>query len=211
MARLTDRCKDLVASAMKDGIYEAAIGVLEKHGMDGLTMDRVAEVAGVAKGSLYNYFQSKQELVRFIFDKTVEPAKRAVDDILAQPNPAVCKLESCLRVWFELLARNRGVFEFLLNDPAAPHCHDPNEQGNREEAIAMLRVIFEQGIAEGAFRSFNAGRAAEMFFGALTVSIQQQLVLGKERPVDESVGNLIDIFLYGVAAEDHRRPLRNEE
>ena len=185
MARLTDRCKDLVASAMKDGIYEAAIDVLEEHGMEGLTMDRVAEVAGVAKGSLYNYFRNKQKLVHFIFDKTVEPAKLMIDEALAKPISAVRKLEACLRVWFELLARNRGLFDFLLNDPAAAHCHDPHERGNRDEGIGILRVIFEQGIEEGAFRPFDASRAAEMFFGALTVSIQQQLALGEERPVDE--------------------------
>ena len=201
MARLTERCRDLVASAMKDGIYEAAIEVLRQHGMEGLTMDRVAEVAGVAKGSLYNYFRNKEELVRFIFEKTVEPAKRAEQEILAEPTSAVEKLESCLRVWFELLASNRGLFDLLLNDPATRRLHDPRERGNREEAIAVLRTIFQQGIEEGAFRPFDASRAAEMFFGAVMASIEHQLITGEERPVDESVGSLIDVFLHGVAAK----------
>ena len=201
MARLTERCRDLVASAMKDGIYEAAIEVLGQHGMEGLTMDRVAEIAGVAKGSLYNYFRNKEELLRFIFEKTVEPAKRAEQEILAEPTSAVQKLESCLRVWFELLARNRGLFDLLLNDPATRRLHDPRERGNREEAIAVLRTIFQQGIEEGTFRPFDVSRAAEMFFGAVMASVEQQLALGEERPVDESVGSLIDVFLHGVAAK----------
>jgi len=201
MARLTERCKDLVVSAMKDGIYEAAIEVLGEHGIEGLTMDRVAEVAGVAKGSLYNYFRNKEELIGFIFERTVEPAKRAVDQIIAEPIPAVEKLESCLRVWFELLARNRGLFDFLLNNPAVRQCHDPRERGNREEAVRKFRTIFEQGIEEGAFRPFDAGRAAEMFFGAVTASIEHQLTSGEERPVDESVSGLIDVLLHGVAAK----------
>jgi len=201
MARLTDRCKDLVTLAMKDGIYEAAIKVLGEHGIEGLTMDRVAEVAGVAKGSLYNYFQNKEELVGFIFEKTVEPAERAVDEIMSASIPAVQKLEAALRVWFELLARNRGLFDFLLNNPTIRRCHDPRERGKREEAIGKFRTIFEQGIEEGAFRPFDAGRGAEMFFGALTASIEHQLTSGEERPVDESVSGMIDLLLYGVAAK----------
>ena len=201
MARLTERCRDLVASAMKDGIYEAAIEVLAEHGIEGLTMDRVAEVAGVAKGSLYNYFRNKEELVQFILGKTLEPAKREEQEILAEPTSAVQKLESCLRVWFELLARNRGLFDFLIRDPATRDLHNPRGRSHREHAIGTLRTIFEQGIEERTFRPFDASRAAEMFFGAVMASVEQQLVLGEERPVDESVGSLIDVFLHGVAAK----------
>jgi AcrR family transcriptional regulator len=211
MPRLKERCKDLVASAMKDGIYEASLEVLREHGMEGLTMDRVADVAGVAKGSLYNYFQGKQDLIRFILERTLEPAKRAERDILAEPTTAIQRLEECLRVWFELLARNRGLFEFLINDPSTRHLHHPRERGNREEGIAVLRTIFEQGINEGAFRPFDAGRAAEMFFGAVMASVDQQLLLREDRPVDESVGNLIDVFLYGVSAEDLRKSRQAEQ
>ena len=67
--------------------------------------------------------------------------------------------------------------------------------------MAMLHTIFQQGVEQRAFRPFDASRAAEMFFGALMASLEQQLALGEERPVDESVGSLIDAFLYGVAAK----------
>ena len=92
MSRLVERRKDLVATMMKDGIYEAAVQVLMQHGADGLTMDRVAEAAGVAKGSLYNYFRSKQDLVRFIHEKIVEPAKSFVLEMQRSPMPAIEKL-----------------------------------------------------------------------------------------------------------------------
>jgi len=54
MAQLAERRKELVTGLMKDAIYAAAVEILTKQGVDGLTMDRVAETAGVAKGSLYN-------------------------------------------------------------------------------------------------------------------------------------------------------------
>ena len=69
MTQLTQRRKEMVASLMKDGIYKAAVEVVMEHGADGLTMDRVAETAGVAKGSLYNYFQNKRELIEFIHER----------------------------------------------------------------------------------------------------------------------------------------------
>jgi len=198
MARLTQRCKELVASAMKDGIYEAAIEVVGEHGLDGLTMDRLAEAAGVAKGSLYNYFRNKEELVLFLFEKTVEPARQAVIEILGQPVCAVEKLESILRVWFENFATQRGIFDFLLSNRVGRELLDCPKQSMRADAIEKFQRVFRQGIEEGAFRTVDVSRTAEMLLGAVILTIEQQVALAEERPVDESVRSLMDLFLQGL-------------
>jgi len=45
------------------GIMEAAVRVMTKQGMEGFSMDDVAVEAGVSKGTLYNYFSTKEELL----------------------------------------------------------------------------------------------------------------------------------------------------
>ena len=79
MARLSERRRELLTSMMQDSIYEAVAAVLAEHGIRGMTMDRVAEQAEVAKGSLYNYFPNKQALLQFVHEKALAPvlAKRA--------------------------------------------------------------------------------------------------------------------------------------
>ena len=59
MPTITERRRD----AVKQGIYEAAVEVLTRDGLDGATMDRVAAEAGICKGSLYNYFKDKQPII----------------------------------------------------------------------------------------------------------------------------------------------------
>ena len=199
MTHLTERCKDLVASAMKDGIYQAFVEVLAEHGTEGLTMDRVAEVAGIAKGSLYNYFQNKQELVRFVFDRSVEPARQALEEILVKPVPAVEKLRSVFQVMLENFATQRGIFEFLFMDPATKASLDSPERTGRVDVISKFQRILQQGVEEGAFRPIDVARSAEMFFGAVVAMIEQQVFLSEERPVDESVRTLTDVFLHGLA------------
>jgi AcrR family transcriptional regulator len=56
MVRLSERRKELLNSMMQNAIHSAAVAVLTEHGIGGMTMDRVAEKAEVAKGSLYKYF-----------------------------------------------------------------------------------------------------------------------------------------------------------
>jgi len=57
----------------REHILKAAMSLVEKSGMEGLTMEEVARVAGFSVGSLYNYFRSKDELaVELLVLKTAE-------------------------------------------------------------------------------------------------------------------------------------------
>ena len=87
--RLSKARKEFVTAMMKDTIFEAAGSVLEEHGVNGITMDRVAATAGLAKGSLYNYFQDKDKLVRFLYAQLVEPFYQVIEEIADGDLPAL--------------------------------------------------------------------------------------------------------------------------
>jgi len=198
MSGLVERRKDLVAAMMKDGIYEAAVQVLMNHGVDGLTMDRVAETAGVAKGSLYNYFRSKKELVEFIHAKIIEPAKTFLVEMHESPMPAAEKLGAIVRMWLEYFSENRGVCDLLFNDARMQEMLDESKRTGRLEAIEDLTVIFEQGIKEGDFREMDTARTAELFLGSVIITLEHQALLNEVRPIDESVNLLLDVFVKGL-------------
>ncbi len=80
MSRLVEQRKNL----MKEGIYEAAVAVLIRDGLEATTMERVAEEAGVAKGSLYNYFENKTDLLEFVHERTIEPLRQGVREAIEE-------------------------------------------------------------------------------------------------------------------------------
>ena len=57
MARFSKEQKAVLDQLMYKQICEAAIRVIVDYGIEQMTMDKVAENAGVAKGTLYNYFK----------------------------------------------------------------------------------------------------------------------------------------------------------
>ncbi len=63
---------------MRDAVYEGAVAVLTQYGLNGTTMDRVAEAAGMAKGSLYNRFRSKRDLLEFVHERAVAPMRETL-------------------------------------------------------------------------------------------------------------------------------------
>lgn len=66
------------AEVTYQAMLEATARVLDQHGVDGLTTNRVAEVAGVSIGSLYQYFPNKQALIAALLDGYMEAIASAV-------------------------------------------------------------------------------------------------------------------------------------
>ena len=56
----------------KRAIFDAAIKIFSTNGYEGATMDDMAQAAGVAKGTLYYYFKSKEEIFKYIITEGVE-------------------------------------------------------------------------------------------------------------------------------------------
>ena len=71
------------------------------------------------------------------------------------------------------------------------------KRSSRLEGIEEF-APFEQGIAEGAFRPIDTQRTAEMFLGAVILTMEQQLMLNLDRPAEESAAALLDLFLNGL-------------
>ncbi len=186
---------------MKEALFEATIGVLCEQGVDGLTMDRVAAGAGVAKGSLYRYFNSKRDLLEFVHAKLVDPIFQRMEEIAASAQPALEKLSSQLHALLEHVARHAQVHRLLFEDDAAHGLLQSSERRTAEAASRQLAELFRQGIAEGAFRPGDASMYARMYLGLCRGVLESRPDL--ESPDQrECVHRLIlGTFLNGIASE----------
>jgi AcrR family transcriptional regulator len=206
MTTLAERRKELLDSMMKDAVYEGAVAVLTKYGLQGTTMDRVAAASGMAKGSLYNCFRSKQELLEFVHERVVAPLREAIDEVVDGSLGAAEKLTSITRMWREYLVQHQAVFEFLINDQAAKQRLMATEQTARATGVNQVARIIRQGIQEGVFRPVEATAVAEMLINAAIGMVEQEFASGKPRPVDMAVEMLMSVFLYGLVVTERHTP-----
>lgn len=200
MTTLAERRRELLDSMMKEAVYEGAVEVLTRYGLSGTTMDRVAAASGMAKGSLYNCFRNKQELLEFVHDRATTPLLDAITDIVASPLNAAEKLTSILRIWREYLVTHQAIFEFLINDQAAKRHLESTGQTARDAGVRHIVTILQQGIDDGVFRPVDTEAVAEMMQSAAIGMVEREFALGRLRPVDDAVETISGIFLNGLSA-----------
>jgi len=202
MPRLSKARKALLTTMMKETIYEAATSVLCQHGVHGTTMNRVAEAANLAKSSLYDYFESKDDLLRFFNIRLVEPCFQAFEEIANGDLPAPQKLERILRTCLEYSTKHKGLIRLL----AGAEQSDQIRKDVRPRLLRLLTAIFEQGIREGSFRPHNVAHTGRMFQGCLSELFELQAEDASSAEVNEYVSVLIDSVLNGFSIHVEKRP-----
>ncbi len=187
---------------MRDGLFEAAVAVIAQYGSAGLTMDRLAIAARVAKGSVYNYFRSKRGLLQFVYEKAYEPINVQMDEIAASKQTARGKLEAMARMYFEHVNQDRELFDFLLNDASVRGLLKTEQDSLRARVIVVLTEIIERGIADGEFKPRDAKHVAEMVLGAIRQLAECELAGSEPQSPEQIVSVLVPVFLEGIQKKD---------
>lgn len=204
MPRLTAIRRQALDEVMKEAIFEATISVLSEHGVEGLTMDRVALAAEVAKGSLYNYFRSKKSLLEFVYMKTIDPAFQDLEAVVASDRTAREKLATHLRSILEHVAKHAQVFRVLFRDDTAHGLLQSSERSARETCSQYLAKIFDQGICEGVFRPADPLLLGRMFLGLCMGVFDSHPELERSDVREEIYRLIMDTFLDGLVTEEGR-------
>jgi TetR/AcrR family transcriptional regulator, cholesterol catabolism regulator len=207
MPRLSKARKALLNTMMKETIFEAATSVLCKHGVNGTTMNRVAEAANLAKSSLYDYFESKDDLLQFFNARLVEPCFQAIEDAAKTDLPAPQKLERILRTSWEYSVQHKGLIRLL----AGADQSDRIRKATRPRILGILVAVFEQGIREGSFRPHNAAYTGRMFVGCLSELFELQADDASSEEVNGYVEVLIDSVLNGFSIHVDKKSCKPDD
>ncbi len=195
--RLSKARKACVTAMMKDTIFEAASSLLAQHGAGGVTMNRVASRVGVAIGSLYNYFQDKNELIAFCYARLIEPCFAAIQEAADSDLPAEQKLVTILRVTLEHSVKHKGLIRLL----AGIDQNSEVRKNLRPRMLKILTTIFEKGIQDGTFRRHDPTHTARIYLGCLMELIELQAGGASDEEVHKFGETLLDAIVNGFSIQ----------
>ncbi|MGH0031790.1 MAG: TetR/AcrR family transcriptional regulator [Myxococcota bacterium] len=191
-------------------IIESAREVFFRDGFMEANLDEVAKKAGVAKGTLYRYFDSKAELyVAVLADNGeifVRKMRDSVDDDAASPAELVRRMG---RFYFQHWMENPDYFQIfwaLENQPVIGELPaGVIEEVTRlwETCIGMLAEIIERGVADGCFVPCDAWELADILWTLANGLIQTDHSPARKslrrRDLAATYTDAVDLVLRGLA------------
>lgn len=129
----------------RSAILDAAQRLVQRHGINGISFQHVADAVGLRKASLHHHFATKDDLVRALLERYSREFLARVDGLLAGAGSAP-----------ERLRRYVGLFEATLRDEGGPVCLC----GMLGAELAALRAPAVRAV--GAFYRANAERLATL-------------------------------------------------
>jgi AcrR family transcriptional regulator len=196
---MSNQCRVPVAREVttRARLFDAAAALIGEQGLHATTVDQIVERAGVAKGTVYYHFKSKDELFQALL---VEGLKRLAGSLSAEAAAAVrppAALSGMVRAELENILRYEAFARLMMSQVwrAGSLWGEEALRTLREDIFATIRRVIEAGQASGEFRpGLDAAMAARMIFGMVAMA-----GLGRDRVGDPPASEDVAIQLVDMA------------
>jgi AcrR family transcriptional regulator len=198
--------KEIVTAFRTREILAAARQLLEQRGLEAMTMEEIAAAAGVAKGTLYLYFQSKDDLIQALFTLVAENILKDLEVALQVPGLPAEKLRRVVSVLLEYLNRERLLFpiyarELLRGKRETREGFWRNYQELEERFVTLVTNLFAEGIATGQFISANPRLLTFLIRGLVRATGYYQRAEGQADAAQEALPVILTLLSSGLIRE----------
>jgi TetR/AcrR family transcriptional regulator, fatty acid metabolism regulator protein len=186
-------------------ILKAAEDVLMEKGYHETSIDEIAARVGIAKGTVYLHFPSKEDLVVAIFERDMQQLLQSIDSTMDSALSAREKIEAIFDWMHEGIMNNRMQLLFSIsNSTGLRHLLVEKKGCLREiwdQLSERLNSLFEEGKTEGDFDSILPTMVMlSAFYSLLSPKSYDRLISEGQMSREKVAENLKRIFFKGISA-----------
>jgi TetR/AcrR family fatty acid metabolism transcriptional regulator len=188
------------APEKRDALIRAAIKVFARNGFFQSQVADVARVAGVAAGTVYLYFRSKDDLLVSIFERTMREAIAESRSALQGVADPAERLRRIARLHLERLGRDRDLAVVIQVElRQSTKFMERFSSTLLQDYLGIIKRTIADGQAAGIFRTeVSATAAAKIFFGALDEMATNWMLSRRRYALVSEADPVVDLFINGV-------------
>lgn len=192
--------EELAACEKYQRILDAAVEVIAERGYFKSPVSEIAKRAGVADGTVYLYFKSKDDVLRTAIDRRFERFYQQIAETFLTIEGPREQLEYIALVHLESYQVNRSM-AVLLQTEMRQSAKFIAEFSHRHLAkyIQMVREVVRRGQEEGIFRkNLSDGVVAHCMFGTIDELVSSAVFTGRVYDAKIAAAQVIDVLLNGI-------------
>jgi len=153
--------------AAKDAIYEATLRIIARQVGGPLKMQDIAAAAGIATGTLYNYFKNKVQLLTFVDQRLHELILRKIETVTNSDTAPINKLKAVIWEIMQFSKEHHIVFDLAEKLGVKSQIPLTEKRKGINQACGYIARIISEGITSRQFRQVNAEKTAKHVFSAI--------------------------------------------
>lgn len=182
--------------ARRREILAATVNLILAKGFPETSVREIAQAAGMGKSTLYDYFETKDDILTFIVEEATHDVTQRAQAIACLDLPPDERLRRIMRMHMEYMQENENLFMRLS---AEVQRLGPESQAGFQRARYayqdLVASVIQEGSAQGCFRRVAPLHAARLLVNSLLS------VLYTSRPTgsaEEMLDEAVEIFLKGI-------------
>jgi TetR/AcrR family fatty acid metabolism transcriptional regulator len=196
------------AGDKREAILRAAIRTFARHGFFNAQVADIARAAGVAAGTVYLYFENKDDLLVSIFDRTVAEAIEEGRQALESVTDPITRLDEIARLHLARMGRDRDLAVVCQVELRQSVKFMERFSSTRlREYLGIIRDAIVSGQRRGVFRDgLKPTIAAKLFFGMLDEMATNWVLSPRRYPLEAESALVVDLFVNGLASRPVSAP-----
>jgi AcrR family transcriptional regulator len=186
----------------KENLYTAAVTLFRQHGFEETRVEEITQAAGVAKGTFFNYFPTKEDVLLYIGERHMTRLGAAMNNgagkQLSQERSAIAALKTVLSALTDSLEEDKDLVRLAV-DKAMKITHLAPNAGGRFSLQGLVVLLIQRGQRSGEIHpAIDPKLAAQMLEGLY----YQQLVIWCQEDfsfdLGERLAQVVDLLLIGI-------------
>lgn len=189
----------------RNAVLEAAMVVFSKKGFHDAHVDEIAELAGVAKGTVYRYFESKEEILKEIIRGNNNRLVEGLNVIFNKEEHILELIKEAIAYYIDFFESNKELYKILTH---APWILKEVNEYFYNSVISHLQKIRRRILSlniEGSLKTTDFYTVFYGIFGFIDGVIQKWFKRNCEYSLKEELPVVIEVLFYGFVGDQMRR------
>jgi AcrR family transcriptional regulator len=195
-----------------DEILDTAATIFAQHGYQDTEMQLIADALQIAKGTIYRYFPSKEDLFLKAVSRGMDRLRNAVRSAYEPIDEPLERLTVAIHAYLTFFRNHPQYVELLIQERA--QFRDRKKQTyfeHREKNIGEWRQMYADLIAAGRFRNVPVTRILDAVSDLVYGTMFTNYFTGRHKPLEAQAKDLVDVLFYGILSDQERVGRRDQE
>ncbi|MBN1574509.1 MAG: TetR/AcrR family transcriptional regulator [Deltaproteobacteria bacterium] len=207
---------DIISDEKRERIYFAAAKVFARDGFEKANMREIAKIAVVSKGSLYDYFENKEDLYLSVSTHAISESRKNIDSIIDDKKDFFDQLKDIFHQGLKFVTKNREYTQLYANMSSCGMEDFARKLTLKVEKHTSdyYKEALKKGVDDGTIRPDTDIKMAAFIINSLYVILMISMVsehyrirLGEyleiednavEREIENKIDNLVEIIRFSL-------------